>query len=64
MYVTACPPLSSPNDRSMRRAAAVNSIGADSFMRSNKTIQTDQNHCQLMKISFSAKRTFNLPTVW
>jgi len=35
-----------PNDRSMRHAAAVTSIGPDRFMRSNKTIATDQDPCQ------------------
>jgi len=35
-----------PNDRYMRRAAAVTSIGPDRFMRSNKTIATDQDPCQ------------------
>ena len=33
------------NDRSMRRNAAVTSIGPDRFM-SNKTIATDQDPCQ------------------
>ena len=42
----ACPPVSLPNDRSMRHAAAGTSIGADRCMKSNKTIQTDQDPCQ------------------
>ena len=48
----------------MRRAAAVTSIGPDGFMRSNKTIATDQDPCQWIKLSFPAKRKFKLPTVW
>ena len=53
-----------PNDRYMWRAAAVTSIGPDRFMRSNKTIATDQDPCQWMKLSFPVKRKFKLPMVW
>ena len=48
----------------MRHAAAVTSIGADRFMSSNKTIATDQDPCQGMKLSFPAKRKVKAPTVW
>jgi len=44
--VMARPPLSWPNDRSMLRAAAITSVEPDRFMRSNKTIATDQDPCQ------------------
>ena len=40
------PPLSPPNDRSKGCAAAGTWSGADRFMTSNKTIQTDQDPCQ------------------
>jgi hypothetical protein len=46
IYMTARPPLSPPNDRSMRRAAVGTSSGSDRFIRSNKIIQTDQDPCQ------------------
>ena len=46
------------------RAAAVTSIGADRFMRSNKTIATDQDPCQWTKLSFPAKKKVKAPTVW
>jgi len=62
--VTAGPPLSSLNDRPMRWAAAGTSSGADRFMMSNKTIQTDQDPCQWMKLSFRAKREVEPPPVW
>ena len=40
------PLISLPNDTPMGSAAAGTSSGADRFMRSNKTIQTDQDPCQ------------------
>ena len=39
-------PASPVNDRSMEHAVARTSSGADRFIKSNKTIQTDQDPCQ------------------
>jgi len=53
-----------PNDRYMRRAAAVTSIGPDRFMRSNKTYSNRPGLLSMNEALFPVKRKFKLPTVW